>query len=200
MSILVAWFVERVPLLHPRILLEPSGPWEPRLMQLVDVLVWNDGGECGHYWMTTVMHVWQQIPHVILGYPYIGLDYRHDPNMTMPPWDDCDQRYVFVLCFMVLIANIWLYMCIWMFTLSLVFFCICGTSRLRGIDGRGSSSLGTNGTFACRDEGGREAETRWLLYWISTWAIGSGWRYDRGLASPLLSGVAGCTRVHVDPY
>ena len=75
-------------------------------MQLVDVLVRNDGGECGHYWMTMVMHVWQQIPHVILGYPYIGLEYRTDPDMTMPQWDDFDQRYVFVLCFMVLIANI----------------------------------------------------------------------------------------------
>jgi hypothetical protein len=56
--------------------------------------------------MTRVVHLWKQIPQVILMYPYTGLDYRHDLDMTMPPWDDCDQRYVFVLCFVVLIANI----------------------------------------------------------------------------------------------
>jgi hypothetical protein len=32
-SILVAWFLERVPMLHPRILLSPAGPQEPRLMR-----------------------------------------------------------------------------------------------------------------------------------------------------------------------
>jgi hypothetical protein len=93
-------------------------------------------------------------------YQYTGMDYRHDPDMTMPPWDDCDQRYFFLLCFVVLIASILLYMCIWMFTLSLVLFCRCVTLRLRIIDGLGFGSSSTSATFMCRDEGGREAETR----------------------------------------
>jgi len=133
-------------------------------------------------------------------YPYTGMDYRHDPDMTMPPWDDCDQRYAFVLCFVVLIARIWLYMCIWMFTLSLVLFCRCGTPRLRGRDGRGSGSPGTSATFVCRDEGGREAEMRWHWCWTNTWSICRGWRDDRGIVSLLLSGVAGHTWGHVGPY
>jgi hypothetical protein len=102
----------------------------------------------------------QQILQVILTYPYTGMDYRHGPNMTMPPWDDGDQRYVFLLCFVVLIASILLYMCICMFTLSLVLFCRCLTLRLSSIDGRGSGSTSTSVTFTCRDEGGREVETR----------------------------------------
>jgi hypothetical protein len=57
-SILVAWFLERVPLLHPRILLEPMGPREPRLMWWAHVLARHGGGEGGHYFMTMVAHVW----------------------------------------------------------------------------------------------------------------------------------------------
>jgi hypothetical protein len=102
----------------------------------------------------------QQILQVILTYPYTGLDYRHGLNMTMPPGDDGDQRYVFLLCFVVLIASILLYMCICMFTLSLVLFCRCLTLRLSSIDGQGSDSMSTSATFTCRDEGVREVETR----------------------------------------
>jgi hypothetical protein len=38
-SILVAWFLERVPMLHPRVLLFPAGPQEPRLMRWAQILV-----------------------------------------------------------------------------------------------------------------------------------------------------------------
>jgi hypothetical protein len=57
-SILVAWFLERVPLLCPRILLEPAGPREPRLMRWAHVLARHGGGEGGHYFMTMVACVW----------------------------------------------------------------------------------------------------------------------------------------------
>ena len=169
-------------------------------MWSADVLVWHDSGEGGHYCATTVAHVWQQIPQVILRYPYTSMDYQHDLDMTMPPWEECDQMFVFVLCFVILIASIWLYMCIWMLTVSLVLFCRCGTLRLRGIDGRGSDSLGTSATFTCRDEGGREAETRWRWCWTSTWAVGRGRRDARGSASLLQSGVAGHTSRNMGPY
>jgi hypothetical protein len=42
-SVLVAWFLERVPLLHPQILLEPTTWREPRLMQWVHVLSRHGG-------------------------------------------------------------------------------------------------------------------------------------------------------------
>jgi hypothetical protein len=104
-SILVAWFLERVPLLHPRILLVPTGPRELRLMRWAHVLARHGGGEGGHYFMTTVAHVWGQMPQVILRYPYVGMDYHHDPDMMLPPGEDWDQRGMSVyLCFMILIV------------------------------------------------------------------------------------------------
>jgi hypothetical protein len=81
----VAWFLERVPLLHPRILLAPSGPSEPHMMWWAHVMVQHGGGEGIHYFMATVAHVWIHIPHVILWYPYGGMDYRHDLDMMLPP-------------------------------------------------------------------------------------------------------------------
>jgi hypothetical protein len=57
-SIMVAWFLKRVPLLHPRILIEPMGPRESRLMWWAHVLAQHRGGEGGHYFTTMVAHVW----------------------------------------------------------------------------------------------------------------------------------------------
>jgi hypothetical protein len=48
-SILVAWFLERVPMLCPRILLEISGACEPRLRQWSTFLLHHGGGEGGHF-------------------------------------------------------------------------------------------------------------------------------------------------------
>jgi hypothetical protein len=48
-SILVAWFLKRVPMLRPRVLLEMSGVREPRLRRWSTVLVCHGGGEGGHY-------------------------------------------------------------------------------------------------------------------------------------------------------
>jgi hypothetical protein len=46
-SILVAWFLERVPMLHPRVLLDAPGVREPRLRWWATILVrpwWWGGG------------------------------------------------------------------------------------------------------------------------------------------------------------
>jgi hypothetical protein len=48
-SILVAWFLERVLMLLPRVLLEMPGARELRLRQWFAVLVRHGGGEGGHY-------------------------------------------------------------------------------------------------------------------------------------------------------
>jgi hypothetical protein len=87
-SVLVAWFLERVPLLRPRILLDPMGQREPQLMRWGHVLDRHGGRDGSHYFTTTVARVWRQMPEVILRYPYAGMDYRHDPNMMFPPRED----------------------------------------------------------------------------------------------------------------
>jgi hypothetical protein len=48
-SILVAYFLERVSMLHSRVLLEAPGVREPRLRQWSQILVRHGGGEGGHY-------------------------------------------------------------------------------------------------------------------------------------------------------
>jgi hypothetical protein len=48
-SILVAYFLERVPMLRPRVLLEAPVVREPRLRRWSQILVRHGGGEGGHY-------------------------------------------------------------------------------------------------------------------------------------------------------
>jgi hypothetical protein len=61
-SILVAWFLERVPMLRPRVLLEVPGAREPRLRRWSAVLVRHGGGEGGHYFTAQAAQIWRQMP------------------------------------------------------------------------------------------------------------------------------------------
>jgi hypothetical protein len=65
-SILVAWFLERVSMLRPRILLGMPGAREPRLRWWSTVLLRHGGGEGGHFFSAEVAQVWRQMPQVIL--------------------------------------------------------------------------------------------------------------------------------------
>jgi hypothetical protein len=58
-SILVAWFLERVPMLRPRILLGAPGVREPRLKRWSTILLCHGGGEGGHFFTTDTAQVWQ---------------------------------------------------------------------------------------------------------------------------------------------
>jgi hypothetical protein len=58
-SILVAWFLERVPMLRPRILLEVSGAREPWLRQWSTVLLRHGGGKGGHFFSREAAQVWR---------------------------------------------------------------------------------------------------------------------------------------------
>jgi hypothetical protein len=48
-SILVAWFLERVSMLRPRVLLEMSGARESRLRRCLTVFLRHGGDEGGHF-------------------------------------------------------------------------------------------------------------------------------------------------------
>jgi hypothetical protein len=65
-SILVAWFLERVPMFHPRILLGVHGVRESRLKWWSTVLLHHSGGEGGHFFTAEAAQVWQKMPQVIL--------------------------------------------------------------------------------------------------------------------------------------
>jgi hypothetical protein len=70
-SILVAWFLERVPMLRPRILLSVPGARESQLRQWSTVLLLHGGGEGGHFFSAEAAQVWRQMSQVILWYPYV---------------------------------------------------------------------------------------------------------------------------------
>jgi hypothetical protein len=58
-SILVAFFLERVPMLRPRVVLEVPAVREPRMMQWSEILVRRDGGEGGHYFTEEAALIWR---------------------------------------------------------------------------------------------------------------------------------------------
>jgi hypothetical protein len=91
-SILVAFFLERVPILSPRVLLEAPGVREPRLQWWSEILVLHGGGKGGHYFTVEAAQIWRQMPQVILQFPYAGVDFRGDLDMVLPPGEMFDHR------------------------------------------------------------------------------------------------------------
>jgi hypothetical protein len=98
-SILVAWFLERVSMLRPRVLLEMPGAREPRLRWWSTVLVHHGGGEGGHFFSAEAARIWRQMPQVVLRYPYAGVDFRGDPDMVLPPGEVFDHRGTFSIVY-----------------------------------------------------------------------------------------------------
>jgi hypothetical protein len=91
-SILVAFFLERVPTLRPRVVLEVPAMREPRLRRWSEILVRHGGGEGGHYFTEEAALIWRQTPQFILRFPYAGVDFRGDPDMILPPGEIFDHR------------------------------------------------------------------------------------------------------------
>jgi hypothetical protein len=91
-SILVAFFLERVPALRPRVVLEVPAVRHPRLRRWAEILVRGGGGEGGHYFSEEAAQIWRQTPQFILRFPYAGVDFRRDPDMVLPPGEVFDHR------------------------------------------------------------------------------------------------------------
>jgi hypothetical protein len=111
-SILVAFFLERVPALRPRVVLEVPEVRHPRLRRWSEILARHGGGEGGHYFTEQVAQIWRQTPQLILRFPYVGVDFRNDPDMVLPPGEAFDDRgmcFVSVLWFIVFVFDILVY-------------------------------------------------------------------------------------------
>ena len=100
-SILVAFFLERVPALRPRVVLEVPAMREPRLRWWSEILVRHSDGEGGHYFSEEAAQIWRQTSQFILRFPYAGVDFRGDLDMILPPGEVFDHRGTLV-CFCVL--------------------------------------------------------------------------------------------------
>jgi hypothetical protein len=61
-SILVAFFLERVPALRPRVVLEVPAVRHPWLRRWFEILVCHSGGEGGHYFSEEAAQIWRQTP------------------------------------------------------------------------------------------------------------------------------------------
>jgi hypothetical protein len=61
-SILVAWFLERVSMLHSRVLFGTPGAQEPRMMQWLRILIRHSGGEGGQFFTVEAAQVWWKMP------------------------------------------------------------------------------------------------------------------------------------------
>jgi hypothetical protein len=61
-SVLVAWFLERVPMLCLKVLLGASDVRELRLRRWSTILTRHGGGEGGHYFTAEAAQVWCQMP------------------------------------------------------------------------------------------------------------------------------------------
>jgi hypothetical protein len=88
----VAFFLERVSALRPRVVLEVPAVREPRLRRWSKILVRHGGGEGGHYFTEEAAQIWQQTPQFILWFPYARVDFRGDPDMILPPGEVFDHR------------------------------------------------------------------------------------------------------------
>jgi hypothetical protein len=97
-SILVAFFLERVSMLRPRVLLEAPGVRELRLRRWSQILVHHGGGEGGHYFTAQAAQIWRLMPQVILQFPYAGVDFWGDSNMVLPPGEVFDHRGMWSTC------------------------------------------------------------------------------------------------------
>jgi hypothetical protein len=91
-SILVAFFLERVSALRPRVVMEVPEVRHPRLRRWSEILARHGGGEGGHYFMEQVAQIWRQTPQLILRFPYAGVDFRNDPDIVLPPGEAFDDR------------------------------------------------------------------------------------------------------------
>jgi hypothetical protein len=72
-----------------RILLGAPGAQEPWMRWWSTVLLLHGGGEGGHFFTA---QVWRQMPQVILRYPYVGVDFREDLDMVLPPREVFDLQ------------------------------------------------------------------------------------------------------------
>ena len=88
----MAFFLERVPALRPRVVLEVPAVRELRLRWWSEILVRHGGGEGGHYFIEEAALIWWQTPQFILRFPYAGVDFRGDPDTILPLGEVFDHR------------------------------------------------------------------------------------------------------------
>ena len=77
---LVAFFMERVPTLRPRMPVRDGGPRDPRMIWWGEMMRRRGDGNVGRYFTQELYMQWLQLPLALEDYPYRGMDYTGDPD------------------------------------------------------------------------------------------------------------------------
>ena len=100
-NILVAFFFERVPGLSPTIPFPVRSPRQPRLSRWGEIFLRQGGGGSVQSIYNDDFYFWweRQLP-ALEQFPYLGLDFRGDINLVLPPRGAWGESGIF--CFQIL--------------------------------------------------------------------------------------------------
>jgi hypothetical protein len=86
-SILCSFFFKRIPSLGPRVEIIPRGPHDPAMARWVEVMRRQGGGRVVTPYNDDFFFWWGRQIIALDDYPYVGIDFRGDPDMPLPPGD-----------------------------------------------------------------------------------------------------------------
>jgi hypothetical protein len=84
-SILCSFIFERVLGLGPRVEILPRGPHGPAMARWIEVMRRQRGGRVPTPYNNDFFFWWWWQVIALDDYPYAGIDFRGDPNMSLPP-------------------------------------------------------------------------------------------------------------------
>ena len=84
-SFVCAFFFERVPTLRPHVVVRDGGPWESRMRQWCEMMIYEGGGIVGFFFTHELLDQWKKILIAVEDYPYAYMDYTGDAGMPHPP-------------------------------------------------------------------------------------------------------------------
>jgi len=97
-SILCSFFFKKALGLGPRVDIVPNGPRDPTMARWTEVMRWLGGGRVPtpyndefYFWWC-----WQMI--ALDDYPYVGIDFKGDMDMQLPPgssYGDIGMKHFF---------------------------------------------------------------------------------------------------------
>jgi hypothetical protein len=100
-SLLVSFFLERVPLLRLQVEWNLLAPRDPRMLRWCRIMVQHVAGPIIKY--DDTFFDWLQ-PHMLMvdGYAYVELDFRRDPDLVLPEdaqWGELGKKYTHFFLF-----------------------------------------------------------------------------------------------------
>ena len=81
-AFLCAFFFEKVLTLCLHQTVRDSGLWELQMCKWCQMMVQEGDGQVGHFSMQELLEQWWQLPVVVEEYPYAGMDYHGDAEMS----------------------------------------------------------------------------------------------------------------------